>query len=65
MASKENAQPELLTVRDAARRYSCHPDTIRKLLREGDLPETRLGAQGRIRIPRRQADRKFGIEEGG
>lgn len=43
-------QPDrLLKVRDAAKTYACSPDTIRKLIRAGDLPAVHVGASLRIR----------------
>jgi excisionase family DNA binding protein len=67
MESHDNRQPapELLSVRDAAHRYGCHSDTVRKLVRDNEIPSTRLGTNGPVRIPRRQADRRFGIEQEG
>ncbi len=34
---------ELLTVEQAAERLQMHPDTVRRLLREGQLPGRKIG----------------------
>jgi excisionase family DNA binding protein len=34
---------ELLTVEQAAERLQMHPDTVRRLLREGQLPGRKFG----------------------
>ena len=34
---------ELLTVEEAATRIKMHPDTIRRLLREGEIPGVKFG----------------------
>jgi len=36
---------ELLTVDQAAERLQMHPDTVRRLLREGQLPGRKIGAR--------------------
>jgi excisionase family DNA binding protein len=36
---------ELLTVEQAAGRLQMHPDTVRRLLREGQLPGRKIGAR--------------------
>ncbi len=36
-------EDELLTVEEAAARLKMHPDTIRRLLREGSMPGVKLG----------------------
>jgi excisionase family DNA binding protein len=36
---------ELLTVEQAAERLQMHPDTVRRLLREGQLPGRKVGAR--------------------
>jgi excisionase family DNA binding protein len=35
--------PELLTVQEAAVYLHCHPETIKRLLRKGDLPGIKVG----------------------
>jgi excisionase family DNA binding protein len=39
--------PQLLTVAQVAELCACSQDTIRRRIREGDLPAVRLGAGGR------------------
>ena len=41
---------ELLTVDQASERLQLHPDTVRRLLREGQLPGRKIGAR-QWRIP--------------
>src|SRR4051794_27286135 len=41
---------ELLTVDQASERLQMHPDTVRRLLREGQLPGRKIGAR-QWRIP--------------
>jgi len=36
---------ELLTVEQAAERLQMHPDTVRRLLRDGQLPGRKIGAR--------------------
>ena len=36
---------ELLTVEQAAERIQMHPDTVRRLLRDGQLPGRKIGAR--------------------
>jgi excisionase family DNA binding protein len=39
---------ELLTVKEAALRFRMHPNTIRRLLRDGYLRGERIGGQWRL-----------------
>ncbi len=41
---------ELLTVDQAAERLQMHPDTVRRLLRDGQLPGVKIGAR-QWRVP--------------
>ena len=38
-------EDELLTVEQAAERLKMHPDTVRRLFREGQLPGRKVGAR--------------------
>ena len=40
--------PDLLTVKEAASKFRMHPDTIRRLLRDGYLRGVRVGGQWRL-----------------
>jgi excisionase family DNA binding protein len=42
------AEPELLTVKEAAFKFKLHRDTIRRLLRDGYLRGVRIGGQWRL-----------------
>lgn len=41
----------LLSPRDFARESGLHPETVRRLCRQGDLPAIRYGKRGAWRIP--------------
>ena len=41
--------PAFYRVQDLAERWACHPDTVRRLLRKGDLAAVRIG--GAVRVP--------------
>ena len=41
--------PAFYRVQDLAERWACHPDTVRRLLRRGDLAVVRIG--GAVRVP--------------
>jgi excisionase family DNA binding protein len=42
--------PTVLTIDEAAQILDCHPDSVRKLVRQGRIPTVRLGRL--YRIPR-------------
>ena len=44
----------LLSVEEAARYFDCHPDTIRRHIRAGNIDHLKLGKS--IKIPRRFLD---------
>jgi excisionase family DNA binding protein len=62
-----NNPPELLTVAEAARRYSFSQATIRRMIRDKRIPAVRIPAvQGNrdfVRIRRAEADAQFGVGE--
>ena len=49
---------ELLTIPDAAHRYSVSPSSIRAWLRKGWLPSIKFGRRC-VRIPRKLADERL------
>lgn len=51
------ADDEYLTTEEAAKLLKLHPDTVRRLIREGKLPGIKIGGQYRIR--RRDIDEKL------
>lgn len=53
--SEAMADGELLTVEQAAEKLKMHPDTIRRLLRDGQLPGIKLGKR-QWRIPSKALD---------
>ncbi len=62
------AVENLVSVDEAARFASCHPVTIRRMIRRGDLPGYKVGSHWRLKIsdleaalgatPERQAERR-------
>lgn len=46
--------PELLTIKEAAVRLKCHKQTVRKMVKDKDLPSIELG--GIKRIPSQAID---------
>ena len=47
------AQPDLLTVTDAARRVGIHPDSLYRLIRAGKFPPAvKIGGSWRVSVPK-------------
>jgi excisionase family DNA binding protein len=42
--------PQLLDVESAARRLSIHPDTLRSMLRRGDIEGVKIGVTWRVSL---------------
>ncbi len=47
-----SANPELLTIREAARMINVHPNTLRNWERDGKLQTVRIGARRDRRYPK-------------
>ena len=45
-----NANPLYLSPRDLSQRWSFHPESIRRMLREGRLPVTKMGKRVRVAL---------------
>ena len=42
------SEPPFYRVHDLAKRWICHPDTVRRALRRGDLAAVRIGGAVRV-----------------
>jgi excisionase family DNA binding protein len=50
-------QPMVLTIREVATTLRCTEETVRNLVKTGELHAARLGPRGDYRIPRVSLDR--------
>ena len=48
--AKTETQTELIKVSEAARRLSVHPDTVRNMIRRGELNGTKVGKHYRVSL---------------
>lgn len=48
-AKKNNEQPDILTIREAAQMLGCHTSTLYRLCKTGEVPAFRLGQSWRFR----------------
>lgn len=46
----DKPRPEAISILKAAALMDVHPETIRRLIKSGQLPAIRLGGQWRIRL---------------
>jgi excisionase family DNA binding protein len=49
MAERTDAEPDLITMREFARRHSISETTVRTMIRDGRLAAVKIGAAVRIR----------------
>jgi len=52
--NKERKMSELFTVKETAEMFKCHPETIRRYIKQGLLGATRL--KGEFRISQEEID---------
>ena len=66
--SREAGLPDVLTVPQVAERLNVKPETVRRMLRRGELPGWLIGGRAGYRIFRRHVDElmeRRGAEHGG
>lgn len=60
MATVGNRRPELISTREAAARLCVHPETLRRLVRDGEVSAVRLRAGGWLKFRLRDIERLTG-----
>lgn len=54
--------PELLVVREVAELFRIRPETVRRMIADGELRAVRFGSRGDYRIPRSVVQRFLEVE---